>query len=102
MVHELLARGAENARTGRELCEQLGINPRQLTAMIEKERREGRPICASTGTGGSRPGYFLAKNRQEMEHYCKRLRRRAGEIFKTRRACLTTMEGLPPDEREAG
>ena len=92
MIHEYLSIGQENARTGRELCDLLRITPRDLTAAIERERRAGQPICASTG---SPAGYFLAANRQEMERYCCSLRRRAGEIHKTRRACLRSLETLP-------
>ena len=103
MVYELLSEGAENARTGRELCRLLEIQPRELTQAIARERRAGHPICAATG---KRAGYFLAADREEMQRYCRSLWRRAGEIFKTRRACLATIETLPPpeepQEQEAG
>lgn len=92
MIHELLSAGAENARTGREICGLLDISPRELTAAIERERRAGKPICAATG---SNPGYFLAANKEEMERYCNSLFHRAGEIHKTRKACLQAMESLP-------
>lgn len=97
MIFEFLSEGAENARTGRELCEMLNINARELTAAIEKERRAGKPICAATG---KTPGYFLAANQTEMERYCRSLLRRAGEIHKTRRACMMTIEELPADEAQ--
>ncbi len=92
MIFEILAEGAENARTGKEICKLLGITARDLTAAIERERRQGQPICANTG---SNPGYFLAANRDEMQRYCNSLRHRAGEIYKTRKACIQTIEGLP-------
>lgn len=95
MVHELLSEGAENAITGRELCSALHINVRDLTAAIARERRAGQPICAATG---KKPGYFLAANQEEMERYCRSLLRRAGEIHKTRKACLKTLDNLPPRE----
>lgn len=94
MIAEYLQEGSENARTGKELCFLLGITSRDLTAAIERERRAGKPICASTG---SNPGYFLAADKTEMKRYCNSLFRRAGEIHKTRRACLKTMEELPDD-----
>ena len=100
MVHEILLTGAENARPGREICQQLKITPRELTANIERERRAGQPICAATK--GKHPGYYLAANQAEMQGYCRSLYRRAGEIFKTRRACLETLKTLPPEEEEAG
>lgn len=95
MVYEILSEGKDSARTGRDICNALGISARELTARIERERREGKPICASTGAN---PGYFLAADKEEMQRYCKSLWHRAGEIHKTRRACIATMESLPTKE----
>lgn len=92
MVFELLEVGAENARTGKQLCGLLNISIRELTEIIESERREGKPICASMGI---KPGYFLAANKAEMQTYCKCLNSRASEIKKTRKACLNTIKDLP-------
>lgn len=92
MIAELLTEGRENARTGKALCQLLNITIRELTQGIERERRAGQPICASTG---SNPGYFLAATKEEMQNYCDSLRRRAGEIHKTRRACIKTIDELP-------
>lgn len=92
MVTEVLQTGSENAIKGRVICGLLGISPRELTQAIEKERRTGAPICSNTGRN---PGYYLAENRGEMERFCNSLRKRAGEIFKTRRACLNAAETLP-------
>jgi len=92
LIHEHLYTGAENALTGKTLCQALGINARELTAAIERERREGQPICASTGDP---PGYYLAASRDEMERYCRSLYHRAGEIHRTRNACLKTLDSLP-------
>lgn len=96
MIYEILSEGAENAQTGKEICNLLHITARDLTAYIERERRQGKPICASTDSRS--PGYFLAADKEEMQRYCRSLNHRAGEIHKTRRACLQTIEGLP--ERE--
>lgn len=92
MIFEYLGTGQENAKTAKYICQLLAITPRDLTAAIEKERREGHPICASTG---ATPGYYLAASKEEMERYCRSLWHRAGEIHKTRRACLKSMQGLP-------
>ena len=89
MIFEILTTGAENAKTGKDICRLLNITARDLTAAIERERRAGKPICASTG---SNPGYFLAANQREMPHYCNSLMHRAGEIHKTRNACIKSME----------
>lgn len=92
MIHELLSAGAENALPGRYLCGLLEINLRDLTQAIENERRQGEPICASTQPPF---GYYLAANRGEMVRYCQSLSRRLGEINRTRRACLATLDALP-------
>lgn len=92
MIFEVLLPGAENAQTGKAICNLLNITPRDLTASIERERRAGAPICASTG---SNPGYFLAANQKEMQRYCNSLLHRAGEIHKTRKACIKALKTLP-------
>ena len=92
LVSDFLLEGAENAKTGKEICSALDITARDLTAAIERERRAGKPICASTGTT---PGYFLAANKEEMQRYCNSLLHRAGEIHKTRNACMKSIEELP-------
>lgn len=92
MITDLLSRGKANALPGREICSILNITARDLTAAIERERRAGSPICASTG---SNPGYFLAANQEEMQQYCNSLLHRAGEIHKTRKACIEMLDKLP-------
>jgi len=92
VVSEFLSKGKENARTGRELATLLNITMRELTQAIERERRDGQPICASTGNN---PGYYLAASKEEMEDYCGSLKRRMGEIYKTRRACVKMIKELP-------
>lgn len=88
MIYELLAEGRENARTGRQLADICGCDIRAITAQIERERREGRPICATTG---DRPGYYLPADDEELEAYCDRLKGRAIELFKTRQALIQVL-----------
>lgn len=92
MAH--LETGAANAKTGRELATALGVTCREVSAAIEAARRQGAPICASCDA--ATPGYFLAEHQAEMQRYCNSLYHRAGEIFKTRAACLATIDDLPP------
>ena len=92
-VWEYLGRGAESAKPGRELCDLLGVNLRELTGSIEAERRQGHPICASTT--GPNKGYYLARNMEEMQAYCKSLAHRAGEIERTLQACEKAGAALP-------
>lgn len=96
MVYEILLVGEEHAQTGRELCSILKITARELTAAIERERKNGKPICANTSLN---PGYYIAPDKEAMENYCKSLKRRERAIATTRRACSKTIEQLP--EREA-
>lgn len=89
MIYELLAPGKANARTGRELAAVCRCDIRAITAQVEKERREGRPICAATGEN---PGYYLAANDEELAEYCDALKSRGIEVFKTRQALLRILQ----------
>ena len=91
MIHELLAEGRENARTGRELATLLNCTAREITAQIERERREGHAMCADYG---KKPGYYLAADEQELQTYCEQLKGRAVEIFKTRQALIRVLEQI--------
>lgn len=96
MIHESLGTGKENAQTGKELALMHGCNIRDVTAQIERERRNGRPICASSGDS---PGYYLAADADELEAYCNQLKRRAIQLFKTRQALINTLRQIR-DKRE--
>jgi hypothetical protein len=91
-ISDYLKPGKANAVSARTLCDLLHIGMRDVSKMVERERRSGVPICA---TSSERPGYYLAKTKGEMLEYCDGLLRRAAEIFKTRSACLATAETLP-------
>ena len=99
MIHELLFHGSENARTGRELAEIYGCNIREITQQVERERREGWPICAGSGEV---PGYYLAADAEELDKYCNRLKGRAIELFKTRQALIKTLARIRDSKEEAG
>lgn len=89
MIYELLTAGSENARTGKELATLLHMNIRAVTAQIERERRDGQPICANVR--GTPKGYYLAATPEELEIYCRRLGKREGELYKTRQALLDVL-----------
>ena len=80
-VHELLATGRDNARTGRELADALRCNIRHVTLAIEAERREGFPICATYS--GRDAGYYLAADAEELEAYRQKLSKREHELHRT-------------------
>lgn len=91
MIHELLAEGRENARTGKEIARYFNCNIRDITEQVERERREGWPICAAT----TEPhGYYLPANAEELDDYCRQLWKRAGEIHKTRRALIKVLKEI--------
>ena len=96
MIAEILLHGVENAQSARDLCAILEIDARVLSQAVERERRAGSPICATSSR--QNPGYYLAADKKEMAEYCNRLRHRAGEIFATRKACMNTIDKLPESE----
>lgn len=98
MISELLGTGIESARTARELATACKCDTRKISITVERERRQGKPICASC-TGEHR-GYYLAADAEELEDYCGSLYKRGGELFKTRRALIRTLEAIR-DKREA-
>lgn len=92
-ISEHLMTGKENATSGKALAYLLGMDLREVTKGIERERRSGIPICASSN--GKNPGFYLAANKAEMAAYCQSLFHRAGELHKTRNECLKTIDKLP-------
>ena len=97
-VTPFLYRGKDKAITGRELARLLHCAARDISESVEQERRHGSPILASCRS--DRPGYYLAENPEEIEQYCGRLHKRAGEIFKTRRALLATAEKMRAEAQD--
>jgi len=97
MVAELLRYGQENAQTARELARYMGCEPREITRQIERERRQGVPICAAVGEN---PGYYLPADSHELSEYCDRLKGRAIEIFKTRQALVKTLRAIRDKEKQ--
>jgi hypothetical protein len=90
-IHEYLATGRENARSSKYLMDLLHLRRRDITRAIERERREGWPICAAV----SHPrGYFLAANQDELGTYCRRLAHRCGEVEQTL-ASLQAIDKVP-------
>ncbi len=96
MIHELLMNEA-NPLTGKDISELTGLQKREVEAMIQKERREGFPICATSR------GYYLATTPEELNRYCAKLKRQAIEVFKTRQALIklaTALEDEAPEDIE--
>jgi len=99
-IAEYLTEGKENARTGREIAAFFGCDLRTVTEQIERERRDGQPICATSR--GESPGYYLAADADELQSYCDRLKGRAIELFKTRQALIRVLKQLPGADQQQG
>lgn len=90
MIAETLDYGKENAITGKDLAALFDCDIRIITQQIEKERRDGAPICAVSGLN---PGYYLG-NSEEIAEYCKRLKHRTTELTKTRQCLIKTLRSI--------
>lgn len=93
MISELLYTGRHRPRSGAELAAILHCNVRVVSRAVERERRAGIPICATTD--GVNPGYYLAESQEDITLYCDSLQHRAGELHKTRAAVLQAGKKLP-------
>lgn len=81
-VARVLLTGKENALPGREIRRILGLkDQRDVTSLIERERRGGVPICASCD--GKNPGYYLPASSVELQDYTRSLQGRIREVSAT-------------------
>ena len=93
ILGRVLPHGKPNALPGRELVKLLELKDlRELTQLVERERAEGAPICASTDSAA--PGYYLADDPAELEQYIHSLDRRLRNMGQTRKHLGTTLDGL--------
>lgn len=86
MIAEVLNHGAKHAKSGRTLARMFQTDIRTITATIERERRDGKPICASYERESH--GYYLAETDNELKSYCRILEHRANEMQQTRQALM--------------
>lgn len=103
-VAEYLNTGRENAITAQELAAVLECPARAVTIQIERERREGVPICAACGDN---PGYYIAANEEELQTYCRQLQGRIDETTATLQALVDILRHYgetkrPPNSKAAG
>lgn len=97
MIHEILPIGKENAIPGRDLMSMLGLKDlRELTQLVERERKDGFPICASTS---GEKGYYLAADATELEEYIKSLGRRIHNVGRTMTHLEDTLLRMTGQER---
>lgn len=77
-IVDFLLFGRENALTGRDLARIAGRPQRTISKTVERARRHGAPICASTDEN---PGYYLESDEQEVLRFINAsLLHRADEI----------------------
>ena len=93
ILGRVLPHGKGHAIPGRELVNILKLKDlRELTQLVERERAEGAPICASTDSAA--PGYYLADDPAELEQYIHSLDRRLHNMGQTRKHLGATLKGL--------
>lgn len=96
-VSRHLSHGLGNAISGESLVNMLRLkNLRELTQLVERERRDGSPICASTDK--RHPGYFLATDADELALYIKALDRRLHNVGLTRKYCAKTLKKMQDEQ----
>lgn len=79
-IWEYLGRGQSEAVSRNDLVSLTGLNPREVTRQIERERRQGVPILSN----GS--GYYMPGDDDEVKRCVLSLRNRANEIRLTAKA----------------
>ena len=65
-IVDFLLIGRENALTGREIAQISGRPQRAISKAVERARRNGAPICASTDEN---PGYYLESDAAEVMRF---------------------------------
>lgn len=100
MIREILLEGKENAIPGRDLMALLGLKDlRDLTQLVERERKDGVPICASTS---GEKGYYLASDVDELNEYIKSLGRRIHSVSRTMIHLEDTLNRMTGQEKMGG
>lgn len=101
LIQGLLPIGRENAITTEELVKLSGCgSARELQQRIAREREQGAIICSGSGRG-----YWIPKNRQEIQDFVKTMDARALNTLKSARSAkmaLRVPEGQQEMERGSG
>lgn len=79
-IGELLGHGQSEAISRNDLVSITGVNPREVTREIERERRQGVPILSNGN------GYYLPNDDDEVKSCVHSLLNRANEIRLTAKA----------------
>ena len=96
-LSDVLLHGKDNAIPGRDLVSTLGLKDlRELTQLVERERKVGFPICATTDA--KRPGYYITDDPAELAAYIKSLDRRIKNVGETRQRMEETLMSMTGQE----
>ena len=90
-VADLLERGKDHGIKRTTLAELVGVNERVLRRRIQQERKAGSLILSDC-----EHGYFLPGSVNELRHFTRQMRHRAGEVLavvKVAEAALARIEG---------
>lgn len=95
-INRYLGVGRQNAITAERLAELAELkDPRQVTRLIERERRLEIPICARSD---NTPGYFLAATSAELRMYIESLERRIKHLQATLRGLTNALDRMEGQE----
>lgn len=90
--------GESNALTAQEIADILALkDTRTVTRRIERARRSGLPVCATSSSG-----YYLAMDVGEFSRYVKSLTNRLNNIAETQRHCVDTLNRWTGQETVEG
>lgn len=100
-VWDLLGAGKENAQTGANLRDALGVDDiRVVSKAVEAERHAGFPIIATTDP--TNPGYFRPGDLDEFDSYLRSFDSRLRHMKETRDRLQETRDDLAGQEVIAG
>lgn len=88
--------GAANAVTAEKIAEKMNIDVRAVRGLVQLERLQGNPICASCAEPF---GLYIAETIDELAAYKRSLRRRMSNIFATYLAISTTLDKMTGQQR---
>lgn len=95
-ILDYLQHGAANAVTAEKIAEMMGIDVRAVRSLVQIERLQGNPICASCAEPF---GLYIAETVDELSAYKRSLRRRMRNIFATYLAISATLDEMTGQQR---
>lgn len=93
---DFIPSGAANAVTAEKIAEKMNIDARAVRSLVQIERQQGRPICASCAEPF---GLYIAETIEELAQYKRSLRRRLNNIFATYLAISATLDEMIGQQR---